>query len=259
MPECVNGSLWQWWRRDSAIRDLSDAGRVLLRMATRRFLPLAIALAGAAPALAQTSAVVDEATFMISRKGAPVGRESFRIIRAPGPGGQVFLARATSALGEDRVATTLATDSAGIPVSYEATLSQRGEVVMRLQGRGRPDRFSMLVQSKGGEAAREYLVRPGTMLLDDDQFHQFYFILRAARDSQVMIIAPRTARREKMRLEDNGLESLPIGGQDITARRLALVDSAGGRRELWLDPLGRLLKVSVPEKGLIALRDDPPR
>ena len=228
-------------------------------MAALRFLPLAIALAGAAPTLAQTSAVVDEATFMISRKGAPIGRESFRIIRAPGPGGQVFLARATSALGEDRVATTLATDSAGIPVSYDATLSQRGELLLRLQGRGRPDRFSMLVQSKGGEAAREYLVRPGIMLLDDDQFHQFYFILRAARDSQVTIIAPRTARRETMRLVDMGLESLPIGGQGITARRLALVDSAGGRRELWLDPLGRLLKVSVPEKGLIALRDDPPR
>lgn len=228
-------------------------------MTTLRFLPLAIALAGAATALAQTSAVVDEATFMISRKGAPIGRESFRIIRAPGPGGQVFLARATSAIGEDRVATTLATDSAGIPVSYEATLSQRGEVLLRLQGRGRPDRFSVLVQAKGGEAAREYLVRPGTMLLDDDQFHQFYFILRAARDSQVTIIAPRTAHREAMRLEDMGMESLQIGGQAITARRLALVDSVGGRRELWLDPLGRLLKVSRPDEGLIALRDDPPR
>jgi len=228
-------------------------------MTVLRFLPVAIALSGAATALAQTSAVVDEATFMISRMGAPIGRESFRIIRAPGPGGQVFLARATSALGEDRVATTLATDSAGIPVSYEATLSQRGEVLLRLQGRGRPDRFSVLVQSKGGEAAREYVVGPGTMLLDDDQFHQFYFVARAARDSQVTIIEPRTARRSAVRIEDMGLESLPIGGQAITGRRVALVDSAGGRRELWLDPLGRLLKVSVPEKGLIALRDDPPR
>jgi hypothetical protein len=215
--------------------------------------------ADAAIAFAQTSAVVDEATFMISRNGAPVGRESFRIIRAPGAGGQVFLARATSALGEDRIATTLGTDSSGMPVSYDVTLSQRGDVLLRLRGSGRPDRFSVLVQSKGGEAAREYVVRPGTVLLDADLFHQYFFILKAARDSQVTIIAPQLARREVMRLEDMGAEPLGIGGQTITARRLALVDSAGSRREVWLDQQGRLLKVSILEKGLVALRDDPPR
>jgi len=229
-------------------------------MTTLRCLLLAVAAGGGARvAVAQTSPVVDEATFMISRKGAPVGRESFRIIRAPGPGGQVFLARATSALGDDRVATSLATDSAGIPVSYDATISQRGDMVLRLQGRGRPDRFSVLMQSKGGESAREYVVRPGTVLLDDDVFHQFYFIRGAARDSQVTIIAPRTARRETMRLADMGVEPLVIGGQTITAHRLALIDAAGGRRELWLDPLWRLLKVSIEGEGLVALRDDPPR
>jgi hypothetical protein len=55
------------------------------------------------------------------------------------------------------------------------------------------------------------------------------------------------------------VEALAIGGEDITARRLALVDSSGSRREVWFDQRGRLLKVSIPDKGLVALRDDPPR
>ena len=228
-------------------------------MAAVRFPVFALVLGLPIEASAQASAVVDQATFMISRKGTPVGRESFSIIRAPGPGGQVFRASASSSLGEDRVSTTLATDSSGTPVSYDVTLSQRGETLLRLRGSGRPDRFSVVVQSKGGEAAKEYVVRPGTMLLDEDLFHQFYFVPRAARDAQVTIISPRASRRETLQLEDMGVESLPIGRQAITARRLALVDSIGGRRELWIDQLGRLLKVSIPEKGLVALRDDPPR
>lgn len=216
---------------------------------------------GAAVDAAQSSAVVDEATFIVTRKGAPIGRESFKIIRAPGPGGQVFRAVSTSALGEDRVSTTttLATDSSGAPVLYEFQLSQRGEVLQRIQGRGRPDRFSVLVQTKGGEAAREYALQPGAVLLDDDVFHQFFFVARAAFRSEVTIIAPRTARQERMRLEELGNETIQIGGQNILGRHLALVDSAGARRELWVDPAGRLLKVSIPEKALLALRDDPPR
>jgi hypothetical protein len=228
-------------------------------MPSLRFPALGLVLSLANVAAGQTSAVVDQATFMISRKGAPVGRESFSIIRAPGPGGQVFRVTASSALGDDRVGTTLATDSTGTPVLYDVTLSQRGEVLLRLRGSGRPDRFSVVVQSKGGEAAKEYQMRPGTMLMDEDLFHQFWFVPRAAKDSQVTVISPRTLRREVLRIENVGVEALAIGGQDITARRLALIDAAGARREVWFDQLGRLLKVSIPEKGLIALRDDPPR
>jgi hypothetical protein len=224
-----------------------------------RFSAFILGIGVATDAAGQASAVVDQATFMITRKGAPVGRESFSIIRAPGAGGQVFRASASSALGDDRVSTTLATDSTGTPVSYDVTLSQRGEVLLRLRGSGRPDRFSVVVQSKGGEAAKEYQVRPGTILLDEDLFHQFWFVPRAGNDTLVTIISPRTLRREAVRIENMGVEALAIGGEDITARRLALVDSSGSRREVWFDQRGRLLKVSIPDKGLVALRDDPPR
>src|SRR5690348_10020034 len=67
---------------------------------------------------AQTSAVVDQGTFMVARGGAAIGREQFSIIRAIGTGGQVFRAEARSSLGDLRLQSTLATDSLGSPVSY---------------------------------------------------------------------------------------------------------------------------------------------
>lgn len=208
-------------------------------------------------ALTQGSAVVDEATFIITRKGAPVGRESFKIIRAPGQGGQVYRAVASSALGEDRVSTTLSTDSTGAPVSYESTLSLRGEVKERLQGRGRPDRFSVGVQTKSGEAINEYVVRPGTIILEDGIYHQYWFAVRDG--AEVSVIAPRSGRQEVLGLEDLGTEELAIGRQRLSGRHLTLVGGTGGKREVWVDSQGRLLKVALPDQGLVATRDDPPR
>ena len=222
--------------------------------------PLAIAAAGlmslGSPA-EQGSAVVDEATFIVTRNGAPIGRESFKIIRAPGPGGQVYRAVASSALGEDRISTTLTTDSTGAPVAYESTLSLRGEVQERIQGRGRTDRFSVLVQTKGGEAVNEYVVRPGTIVLEGRVFYQYYFAARAG--AEVSAIAPRAGRQEVLRVEDLGTEELAIGRQRVSGRRLAVVDASGGRRDIWVDRTGRLLKVALPDQGLLATRDDPPR
>lgn len=210
----------------------------------------------------QSSAVVDEATFMVARNGTPIGRESFRIIRAAGSGGQAFRAVATSALGDLRLSSTLSTDSSGTPLSYELRLTQRGEQLEFLQGRGRADRLSVLVQTKGGEAAREYLMERGTVLLDDELFHQFYFVARAAlasSDSTVTVISPRKALQVQNRLAFRAMETVAIGGKPIAGRHFVLSDGASVRAELWIDAAGRLLKISVPETALLALRDDPPR
>lgn len=220
---------------------------------------LVVAATAATPGAAQTSTVVDEGTFMVSRQGAPVGRESFKISRAPGPGGQAYRAVATSAIGDERISVALTTDSAGRPIAYDFQLGQHGEVLQRIQGRGRSDRFSILAQAKGGEAAREYVVRGGTLLLDEDVFHQFYFVARTVGLSEVTIIVPRTARQTSLRLEVLAPETVTVGGRAIAARHAALVDSAGIAGEWWSDAAGRLLKVGLPRRSLMAIRDDPPR
>jgi hypothetical protein len=201
---------------------------------------------------------VDEGTFTVTQKGAPLGRESFRIIRAPAPGGQVYLATGTSVLGDTKVTTRLGTDSCGVPISYESDLIEKGEVVQRLRGRGRPGRLSVLTQTKTGEAAREYVLSNNPLLMDEDVSHHFFFVPLAVGHAQLNVIAPRIGQQTRFQLEDRGLDSVDVAGRTIPGRHFALT-GPGASREVWIDEKGRLLKVADSEKGLVALRDDPPR
>ena len=219
---------------------------------------LAACLLAPLPLAAQQSGVVDEGTFMVSRNGTPIGRESFRIVRAPAPGGQVYQARSQSALGADRMTTILGTDSSGAPVSYEAEVARDGRLVEKARGSGNARRFSVLVQTRNGERSREYVLDNGALLIDDDVIHQFHFVgLALAAEYDVM--SPRATAQKRFRLEPRGSEALEIGRSRVASRRFALVETGGATREVWLDARGRLLKVAMPERNLVALRDDPPR
>lgn len=210
---------------------------------------------------AQNSALLDEGTLTITQRGVLLGRESFRITRTPAPGGQVFRATGQASLRDRRITSVLGTDSAGVPVSYESEVTVGGAVVQRLQGRGRPGRFSILSNTKAGESAREYLLTNGALLLDGDFMHQYAFISLVAGGghSQVNAIAPRTGLQAQFRLDELPADSVEIGGGFVASRHFRLISSGGSRRDVWLDPAGRLLKVSVADSGIVAIRDDPPR
>ena len=219
---------------------------------------LAASLLSASSALAQGSAVVDEGTFTVSRAGVPVGRESFRVIRAPAPGGQVYQATGTSVIGDIKATSRLGTDSLGRPVAYESDVSEGGQLLQRLRGRGRPTRFSVLAQTRTGESAREYVLPNGTLVLDEDVFHQFFFVGLAAQSVEIVVISPRSAQQDVMRLQAGAAETVEIAGRALAARRYSLVNGQGPRH-VWVDGEGRLLKVEIPDRGYVALRDDPPK
>lgn len=229
-----------------------------LRAATLVAALLPFVLLGPSAARAQQSGIVDEGTFMITRNGAPVGRESFRIIRAPAPGGQEFQAQSQSALGADRLTTILGADSTGAPVSYRAELVRDGRMVERAQASRNARRFVVLVQTRNGEASREYVVSNGALLVDHNVIHQFHFV-GLALASEYDVIAPRNTGQGRWTLESRGTETIDIGRSRLQGRRYALVDRAGTARELWLDPRGRLLKVALPDQSLVAVRDEPPK
>ena len=220
---------------------------------------VALVLAPAAMAIPQSSAVVDEGTLMVTRNGAPLGRESFRIVRAPAPGGQVYRATGQSALGDKRLTTSLGTDSSGVPVTYESELSQKGEVVEQLKGRGRPGRFSVLMSTRSGESAREFVLRDGALLMDEDVFHHFFVVPLASGRSNLPVISPRVGGQTRFQLEERGADSVDVAGRIIPSRHFTLTSTSGVSRDVWIDSKGRLLKVAIPEKGLVAVRDDPPR
>jgi hypothetical protein len=210
--------------------------------------------------VAQATAVVDEGTFSVTEKGAQIGRESFRISRRPAPGGQVYLVTGLSNLRDtSRVITTLGTDSLGVPVSYFSEHRSAGHVVQTIHGRGRPGRFSIVKQTLTGGSGREYLLSNGALLIDEDVFHHFFFVPAAVNNPQLVLIAPRPAQQDTFMVQDRGVESVEIAGRGLSGRRYTLVSSAKGTRDVWIDAKGRLLKVAIAARGLVALRDDPPR
>jgi uncharacterized protein DUF6134 len=225
-------------------------------------LSLVLLVGSVAPVLQAQRAgqTVDEGTFVISRNGAVIGRESFRIVRSPSASGDVFRATAQLALGDQRVVPTLNADSTGAPLSYDVVVQNGPDRQVRLQGRARPGRFSAMLRTRDGESTKEYVIPASAVVLDDDISHQLYFVtLSGRRSGPVSVLDPRSNAQIAANLERQGEATVEIGGTAIPAQHYVLTAPGLPRREFWVDDGGRVLKVTVPDRGVVALRDEPPR
>ena len=217
-----------------------------------------IALLGAAVPVAAQVAVVDEGSFTISHQGTRIGREEFAIRRTPNPGGDVLVANATVVYTDRRLSPALQTDAAGAPLRYQVEVSAGADIQERLQGRVGRGRFSAQLRTPRGESAREYVVADGALILDDDVFHQYYFVARAGRTGAVPVVVPRRNVQLTMRLENEGADVVAIGGIRLSATRYVMTEPDGATRRIWVDAQGRVLKVTLDARGITATRDDPP-
>jgi hypothetical protein len=224
----------------------------------RHFIAGMALLGLALPASAQV-AVVDEGSFTITHNGNRIGREEFAIRRTPNPGGDVLVANATIVYTDRRLSPALQTDAAGAPLRYQVEVSAGADVQERLHGRVGRGRFSAQLRTPRGESAREYVVADGALILDDDVFHQYYFLARAGRTGSVPVVVPRRNVQLAMRVTNEGADVVTIGGSRINATRYVMTGPDGGTRRIWVDAEGRVLKVTLDERGITATRDDPPR
>jgi len=205
-------------------------------------------------------ATLDEGSFTISVNGDRVGREDFRIRSTPGSNGPELVATASVSYANRRVLPQMQADSAGVPVRYVVEVKDGPAVNERVDGVVGRGRASAKVKNSRGESANEFVVSQGALVIDDDVFHQYYFITRRAQPTgSVSVIVPRRNTQVTMRVADAGTEKLTIGGSAIDARHFTIADPGGADREIWADASGRLLKVAIPSRGVVALRDDPPR
>jgi hypothetical protein len=204
--------------------------------------------------------VVDEGSFTISRSGTKIGRESFTIRRTPGPGGDVYVANATVEFDTERLSPALRADDSFAPLAYQLEVREGGEVRERLRaivGRGR---ISAQVKTAKGESTKEYIVADGALVLDDNVFHQYYFLARRASGaSTVPVVIPQRNTQVVMRVSTQGNDAVSIGGRAISARLLVLTEPGGATRHIWVDDQGRVLKVALDARGITATRDEPPR
>jgi hypothetical protein len=223
---------------------------------------IAIALACAAAPAARAAAqvrVVDEGSLTISRGGRPIGREDFTIKQTPGTSGPIFVASAVVKYDDParRLSPALQADIGGAPLAYQVEVTSGTELEQKVSaiiGRGR---ISQRTQTRRGEAAKEYVVADGALVLDDDVFHQYYFLALRAGEGTVPVVIPRRNTQILMTASARGTGSVEIGGTRLAARHIVLSAPGGADREVWVDDSGRLLKVQVGD--LVALRDEPPR
>jgi hypothetical protein len=219
---------------------------------------VAVAASVAATPLRSQVATLDEGSFTISVNGERVGREDFRIRSTPGTSGPEVVATASVSYANRRVLPQMRADSSGVPVRYVVEVKDGpGGVDERVDGLVGRGRVSARVKNARGESANEFVVSPGALVIDDDVFHQYYFIAR--RSGPVSVIVPRRNTQVTMRVTAAGADKVSIGGTSIEAQRFTIADPGGADREVWTDAGGRLLKVAIPSRGVVALRDDPPR
>jgi hypothetical protein len=218
-----------------------------------------------AMSLAAQVFTTDAGSFTISRSGIAVGREEFTIQASVSGVDTLFIAQATISLDSLRLlpALRLRTDEHGAPSQYQIEVRTGATTIEFLKGQLARGRFSEQVQTPRGESVRELVASPGAQLLDDDVFHQYFFLARERHRGQVPIIIPRRSAEGRnaqvvMRVEESGRESVTVGGRSLAARHLTL-RASDEQRDVWVDDAGRVLRVELPKEGLVAVRDDPPR
>jgi hypothetical protein len=221
-------------------------------MMSLRSLPALLLLAAAPAAFAQTPPI-DEGTLVIARSGVSMGTETFRVVRMPGDASGLIRITAQRVFGEHRIASSLTADSLGTPRTYDLTARDGKVKLMSLQARSAPGRLSVLSSDqKGNESMKEFVVAPGgTLILDEDLFHQYFLIALNRRSGSLKVIVPQTGHEMSASLVPGGMESIEIGGRNVTATKYSL----GGGREFWVDSSGRLLRVSLPG-GVTATREE---
>jgi len=213
----------------------------------------------AAPLAAQV-ATVDEGSFTITRGGETLGREEFSIRRTPGgDGGAVYVASATVALTDRRLSPALRADAGGSPLAYQVEVRIGSEVQERLTGQVGRGRFSAQTKTPRGESTKEYVVSDGALILDDDVFHQYFFVAQRGRTGSVPVVIPRRNTQVTMSVEDRGADEVTVGGRALQAHHLVLREPGGAARDIWVDGQNRVLKVALAAGNMVAVRDDPPR
>ena len=213
-----------------------------------------------APALEAQVSVVDEGSFTVSRRGVRVGREEFSIRSSPTPGGATILVAQASAVYEDlRLFPALTARADGVAITYQLEVRRGVEVEERWTGAVGAGRVSARIAHSGIDAVREFLVADDALLLDDDVFHQYFMVARRRGAKTVAVIVARRNLHLVLLLSERGAQTIDIAGQPIATTSFAATSPDGVERQVWVDALGRVVRVAIPSLGLVAQRDDPPK
>jgi len=224
---------------------------------------LAACFALSSAALGQT-VTLDEGSFRITIGGKDVGSETFSI-RQNGTGeSAVMIAVGRVTLSSEgrpqELNSELQVGGRSLrPAAYEVRI--QGANAERITGRVVGSRFSAQIVSPAGESMREYLAGEGAILADDGVAHHYYFLARRldGASARVPIIIPRQNKQVTAQVSVAGSERIPVGGQQIEARKLTVQPAGSSPRTVWVDTQGRVLRVEIDGSGFVAQRVEAPK
>lgn len=227
-----------------------------------RLLPwlwLAFVLA-ASPALAQTGAN-DSGTFEVFVGGHRAGSEEFTIQQIGSGTHSSIVATGHVQLqlpaGRVELSPRLRTNGfEANPVSYEVVVG--GSAPRRVVGTVGDGRVSARTITASGEQMKEFLASNGAVVLDEGVAHQYYFVARRLRSGTLPVILPGENRQVMARVSDRGEERIAVGDQAAQLYHLVVQPQGGDERHVWVDALGRVVKVEIPARDYVAVRTQLP-
>jgi hypothetical protein len=209
--------------------------------------------------LSAQGVVVDQGQFTVSVDGVAVGNEDFVIRRAGLGSGDAVFANATVALvvggaAQDMRMILRAIPPEGSADSYQVDVTGAGTAEIGLEKAGR--RFVATVRSPAGEEDREFPARPDTRVVELDVAHHYYFLRDVLPGREIHVLEPRSRRQITLTASDRTEESITLGRNVVTARRVTFSSDGSDDRTVWFDRQGRVLRVEVPSRAYAAERTD---
>lgn len=215
-----------------------------------------VALALLSPARG-SGQLVDSGVFRLYVDGQQAGTEEFTIHRRGTGGAQEILAMGTVTMRGGRVfKTLLQVQGPGMVLAeYQVSVTGADTAEVRLVRAG--DRLRETVVAPGGEQVQEYRARPATVIFEEGVAHH-YFVLGAyleerASGTTLPVFTPLSDNPESTALLHTGPEMLDAGGATIETTRVRL-GSGENDGTAWFDGSGRLVRVSLPRAGFLAVR-----
>jgi len=203
---------------------------------------------------------VDEGVLVVRIDTLEVARESFRLTHGRLSRGDAGWTLATT-IRYDRarpvvvLAPILEVNSDTMPATlqYDVADPRQPSRILGELGRGR---FTVRLVARATERAREFPTGERAAVLDDSVFALYVFAAWRATSDPLTLTAifPRGLRREVVQIKDLGIASTTLNRDPARLRHITLGAEGQETVNFWVDESGRLMKVEIPSRRLIAER-----
>jgi len=202
----------------------------------------------------------DEGTLVVREDTLEIARETFRLT-ALRTGAGVTRWKLATTIRYDRTRPVVVLDPIvelgpdSSPVSLEYTVADPREP-LRILGQLTRGRFVVRLLGRRTERAREIPAPPPAAVVDDSVFALFLPVAWQGRPQPVTVtcVFPRAGRRELLTVQDLGVESTTLNRDPAALRHITVTGGENRVIHLWLAADGRLAKVEVPSRRLVAER-----